>query len=76
MPLSKDIQGGGTNADSSQTREYCSRCYQQGKFIEPNLTVEEMTLKVKGKLKALHIPGFLVNFFTKDIPRLKRWRIE
>ncbi|MBX4198341.1 zinc ribbon domain-containing protein [Candidatus Parcubacteria bacterium] len=74
MPLSKDKNGGGTNADDSKSSEYCSNCYQQGKFVLPDITVDQMKERVRGKLKEMHIPGFISGFFTKDIPNLKRWK--
>lgn len=73
MPLSKDEGGGGTEANGSKSAEYCSHCYQAGKFTDPGLNVGQMKDKVKGKLKEMHIPGFLAGYFTKDIPNLKRW---
>ena len=74
MPLSKDPLGGGTNADGSQSSEYCSRCYKQGAFTQPNITAEEMTALVEGKLRSMHFPGFLARRFAKDVPTLRRWR--
>ena len=73
MPLSKDPQGGGTNADGSNSQEYCSKCYKDGVFCNPDMTQEEMIVLVKGKLKEMHFPGFVASYFTKDIPKLKRW---
>ncbi len=40
MPMSKDPQGGGTNADGSKNIKYCSYCYQNGAFTY-NGTVTE-----------------------------------
>ncbi|MBI2411227.1 MAG: zinc ribbon domain-containing protein [Candidatus Kerfeldbacteria bacterium] len=74
MPLSKDEQGGGTNADGTKSSEYCSRCYQNGQFTEPTITFEEMKTKVEGKMKEMHIPGFLARKFTKNMHELKRWK--
>jgi hypothetical protein len=74
MPLSKDVKGGGTEADGSKSQEYCSNCYQDGKFILPDITIDQMTDRVKGKMKEMHIPGFLATYFAKDIPSLKRWK--
>ncbi len=74
MPLSKDTAGGGTNADGSKSHEYCSKCYAHGQFIEPNLTVDEMMEKVRGKIRDMHFPSFLANVFAKGIPKLKRWQ--
>jgi hypothetical protein len=74
MPLSRDIPGGGTNLDGSRSVEYCSHCYQSGRFTEPNISLEEMMAKVEGKLRAMHIPGFLARRFAGDIPQLQRWQ--
>lgn len=74
MPLSRDALGGGTNADGSRSAEYCSHCYRSGRFTEPNISVEEMMTKVEGKLREMHIPGFLARRFTRNIPRLSRWQ--
>ena len=74
MPLSRDQLGGGTDADGSPSTEYCSHCYQSGRFTEPSISVDEMMSKVEGKLREMHIPGFLARRFTKDIPRLRRWQ--
>ena len=73
MPLSKDEKGGGTEADGRKSAEYCSHCYVGGRFTEPALTVDQMVDKVRGKMKQMHIPGFLAKYFTKNIPDLKRW---
>lgn len=73
MPLSKDEKGGGTNADGTTSTEYCSLCYENGKFRQPEITVTEMQALAKGKLKEMKIPGFLAGFLTKGIPKLKRW---
>jgi hypothetical protein len=73
MPLSKDPQGGGSEANGSKSTMYCSHCYQQGTFTSPNMTVNQMIDLVNGKMKEMHIPGFLAYFMTKNIPKLKRW---
>jgi hypothetical protein len=32
-----------------------------------------MKVLVKGKMKEMHIPGFLAYFMTKNLPKLRRW---
>ena len=73
MPLSKDSQGGGTEANGAKSTEYCSHCYAGGKFTHPDMTAEQMVPFVQAKLKEMHILGFLARPMTKDIPTLKRW---
>jgi len=74
MPLKRDENGGGTNADGSKSTVYCSRCYQDGKYKEPNMTLEQMKTKVKQKLVEFGFPGFMAGFFTGKIPKLLRWK--
>ena len=73
MPLKRDPQGGGTNADGSKSVMYCSRCYENGAFTRPDCTVTEMQELVKGKMREMGFPGFLAGLFTRNIPKLKRW---
>ena len=74
MPLNKDEKGGGTNTDGSKSNMYCSKCYENGTFVNPNMTVEQMQELVKGKLKEFGFPGFIAGFFTKGILKLERWK--
>ncbi|MCX6132361.1 MAG: zinc ribbon domain-containing protein [Ignavibacteriales bacterium] len=73
MPRSKDPQGGGTESDGSKSLMYCSRCYERGTFTRPDITAQQMIDLVRGKMKEMHIPGFLAYFIVKKIPKLKRW---
>lgn len=74
MPMSKDPKGGSTNADGSKNLMYCSYCYINGAFKQPNMTMAEMKTLVKGKLKEMGLPGFVASFFTMGIPKLERWK--
>jgi hypothetical protein len=75
MPLSKDPKGGGTNADGSISKMYCSYCYQNGKFTQPDITAKEMQEFCKGKIKEMGgIFGLFPGFFSSGIPRLERWK--
>lgn len=73
MPLNKDPQGGGTNADGSRSTMYCSLCYENGLFKQPEITATDMQVFVKNKLKEMGFPGFLAGWFAKGIPKLERW---
>lgn len=72
--MRKDELGGGTNADGSTSLMYCSKCYQEGNFTRPNMTVDEMKALVKGKLQEFGFPGFIAGIFTRNIPKLERWK--
>ncbi len=73
MPLKKDANGGGTNADGSKSLLYCSHCYQNDKFTM-DCTAEEMRMFVVNKLVEMKFPRFLAKFFAHNIPRLQRWK--
>lgn len=74
MPLVKDEQGGGAEADGSKSAKYCSRCYENGAFKNPNTTMEEMQKLVDGKLQEMG-SGRIMRFFAKRmIPKLERWK--
>jgi len=53
MPLKKDPKGGGTNTDGSKSTMYCSHCYINGKFTQPDIAAEQMQDLVKTKLKSM-----------------------
>ena len=76
MPLNKDPQQGGTNYDGTRSQKYCSYCYAEGKFVQPEMTVQEMQRFVKEKLRDMKMPGFLANFYVKKIPKLERWNTQ
>jgi hypothetical protein len=74
MPLKKDEKGGGTNADGTKSNMYCSHCYENGKFTQPDITVSQMKERVKTKLKESGFPGFITWIFIIGIPKLERWK--
>lgn len=76
MPLRKDPkgEGGGTSKDGKPSYKYCSYCYEDGQFLQPDITAKEMQAFSKKKLKEMG--GFMKVFaglFTKSIPDLERW---
>jgi hypothetical protein len=73
MPMSRDANGGGTNADGSKSSMYCSHCYANGRFTLPDITVDQMQGLVREKLRGFGIPAPLGWFFTRRVPKLTRW---
>jgi hypothetical protein len=74
MPLHSDPQGGGTNADGSTSPSYCSYCYQDGAFVNPGMSLEDMQRLVVDKLGEKGFPRFVSRYFARGIGDLERWR--
>jgi hypothetical protein len=74
MPLGMDPQRGGTEADGSRSAAYCSHCYQNGAFTLPDLTLEQMVERVRGKLESMHMSPQVVEGAVSGIATLGRWR--
>ncbi len=74
MPLAKDPEKGGTETDGTKSIMYCSYCYKDGKFTQPDFTAIEMKAFCKDKMKEMGFPGFLAGLFTMGIPKLERWK--
>ncbi|MBU8878304.1 zinc ribbon domain-containing protein [Bacillus sp. FJAT-29790] len=74
MPLAKDELGGGTERDGTKSGMFCSHCYMNGEFTHPNITVDEMKALVKGKIVEFGAPTFIAGLFTRNIPKLERWK--
>lgn len=74
MPLKADPRGGGSNADGSRSSEYCSYCYENGQFHNPDMHIDEMRALIIEKLREKGYPRFIARFFILGLERLKRWR--
>ena len=73
MPMNKDPQGGGTNADGSKNSKYCGYCYQNGTFAGGETTVEEFQEFCRGKMIENGTPKLFAWMFTRGMKRLERW---
>lgn len=73
MPMKKDPQNGGTNADGSKNLKYCSYCYQNGEFTFQG-SVEEFQEFCKDKMIESGQPRFVAWMFTRGMKRLERWK--
>ena len=73
MPMKRDENGGGTEADGTRSAKFCSHCYVGGRFTLPDITAAEMQERVRDKIVELGFPRFLTGFFTRGIPKLERW---
>jgi hypothetical protein len=73
MPMSKK-EDFGINADGSQNKEYCYYCYQNGDFIQPNATMQQVIEKSVEAMRQMKMPESLIEQTKKVIPTLKRWK--
>lgn len=76
MPLSQDPKGGGTEADGSVSADYCSYCYQAGKFHDEGITLPAYVEKLKGIMGTMNMPPQVVEMTVASLPLLKRWRTD
>jgi len=74
MPLNKDPKEGGTNSDGTKNKMYCSYCFENGEFTQPDITLEEMENLVREKMKEMGMPGFIAKLLTRGTEKLERWK--
>ncbi len=76
MPLDKDPNKGGTNADKSISDKYCSFCYKNGKFTDEGITLrEKIERNVQIAVSRMNIPESKAREMAESIlPGLERWK--
>ena len=74
MPLQTDKDCRGTEADGTRSEAWCSLCYQNGEFLDPDCTVEQMQSLVDRVLKENGSNRVFRSMATSQIPHLARWR--
>lgn len=74
MPLKGDPKKGGTEADGSLSLDYCSYCYEGGRFKVPDATLPQMQEKVRQIMTDMKFSPSLTERTVRYLPRLKRWR--
>lgn len=74
MPLSKDPEKGGTKAEGSKSHEYCSYCFQKGKFVYKGDDVKEFQEFCRQKMIEGGHNKFSAWLFSRGMKRLDRWK--
>ena len=76
MPLDKDPNKGGTNLDGSISDKYCSFCFQNGKFTDEGITLQEKIEKnIQIAVSQLDIPESEARAMAESLlPNLERWK--
>lgn len=75
MPMEKDPQCGGTEANGNKSEKYCSYCYQNGEFTFKG-TVTEFQDFVKNKLINAGHNKFMAWLLSRGMKRLERWKTK
>ena len=73
MPMKKDPENGGTNADGTRNEMYCSHCYQNGTFTF-NGNMQEMQELCIREMVRQKVPKWFAWLLTRNTKRLGRWK--
>jgi hypothetical protein len=74
MPLQKEDDCG-TDTGGSKSGEYCFHCYQDGKFLDEGITLEEKINKnVKFAVQMGITEPEARKMASNLLPKLKRWK--
>ena len=74
MPFKGKTENYGTEQDGSKSPKYCSLCYEDGKFLSPEIdTAKKMQDFCVKVMKENGINGLFAWFVTRWIPKLERW---
>jgi hypothetical protein len=65
-----------TNTDGTRSEEYCTYCFQNGKFTEPDIVMQEMIDKcIEIMVQRNIMPERQAReLMMSTIPNLKRWK--
>jgi len=74
MPLQKE-EDFGTNAKGSKSEEYCFHCFQNGKFLDKGITLEEKINKNVKFAVQMGMSEYEARKMASNVlPKLKRWK--
>ena len=73
MPIQEGYFG--TNADGTENRDWCKFCFQNGTFVEPDMTLDRMMMRsIAFMTDELGYSDTQAKRMTESvIPFLKRW---
>lgn len=72
MPID-DMEERGTEKDGSKSDSYCKYCYQEGRFTDPEMTLERMQQIATTEMKKQKLPENIIQLSLNMLPGLKRW---
>jgi hypothetical protein len=75
MPL-EDAELLGTEKEGSKNHTYCKYCYENGAFVNPGMTMEEMQLLITDTMEKKNIPEDIIEAAVSRLPLLQRWKMK
>lgn len=74
MPLEKGAKSG-TEQDGSKSMKYCSLCYENGAFHNPDMTMDDMKKILDETVGKQGLKGKIIAWMGKmQLPKLERWK--
>ena len=65
----------GTEADESLCLDYCTHCYQDGAFVDPDLTIDQMSAIAADFIEADDVTMAEAKAISRTLlSELKRWQ--
>ncbi len=65
----------GTEADESPSVDYCTHCYQDGAFVDPDLTIDQMSAIVADFIEADDVTMAEARAISRTLlSQLRRWQ--
>lgn len=68
-----NMEDRGTEKDGSKSGMYCTYCYQNGVFTDPDMTLDQMIEIAETEMKKQDLPESIIQQSMNMLPRLKRW---
>ncbi|QIH37997.1 hypothetical protein G7A72_03930 [Flavobacterium sp. Sr18] len=73
MPLTTE-DAKGTENNGLKTNDYCRYCYEDSRFKNPDMNLEEMKNTVKMHMEKKKLPIYMVQKALNILPALQRWK--
>lgn len=73
VPLASEEAYRLLTADEKQKAMYCSTCFKDGNFIEPEMTLKQMKAKVRARCKEIKFGWLATWIWTSRLDYLERW---
>jgi Putative zinc ribbon domain len=72
MPINRP-EWMGTEKDHSKSTIYCTHCYRDGEFTNPDITIAEMKAQVRQEFGKAHASESIISSAVNRLTNLSRW---